>query len=298
MIIVKLQGGLGNQMFQYAAGKYLAKKHNVELKMDLQFLLDRTPIKNFVFRDYDLDIFGIYKEAYKSNFSIAFGRNRKLSRFKYFLTTLFNSNLPKYVRENPYCFDNKFFKISDNCYLEGYWQSYRYFDAIESEIRSDFQILENFSENGVELLNQIKNSNSVCINVRRADFVNLKQAEDHHGFCDLNYFQSSINIINKRVTNPKFFVFSDDVGWCIENFKFLKNVTVVGHEYAGRKFSQYLNLMKNSKHFIIPNSTFGWWAAWLGENPEKIVIAPEKWYVNKKMDTRELLPKSWLKVDN
>ncbi len=298
MIIVKLQGGLGNQMFQYAAGKYLAQKHNVELKLDLKFLLDRSLRKNFVFRDYDLDIFGICKEKYQTNINVDFGRYRRLSRIKYYLASKINSNLPKYVRESPYSFDESFFQIPDHSYLEGYWQSCRYFEEIASQIRSDFQILHEFSEIGVHLLSHIRSTNAVCVNVRRADFVNINKANLHHGFCDLNYFKSSIDTIKSLIENPTFFIFSDDIAWCVEKFKFLDNVTIVTHEYAGRKFSQYLNLMTNCKHFIIPNSTFGWWAAWLGGNSGKIVIAPSKWYMNKKMDTRELLPKSWLRVDN
>jgi hypothetical protein len=132
------------------------------------------------------------------------------------------------------------------------------------------------NERSLELLNDIKNTNSVMLNVRRTDFVN----NAFHGTMDVDYYSRAISIINEKVENPKYFIFSDDIEWCKENLNNIDNSVIVDHSYKGDRFGEYLELMKNCKHYIIPNSSFAWWSAYLSENKDKVVIAPKRWLLN------------------
>ena len=109
-------------------------------------------------------------------------------------------------------------------------------------------------------------------------------------------YKNGEKIISGKINNPVFFVFSDDIEWCCNNLIFEKETVFVGHEYAGQKFCTYLNLMSQCKHFIIANSSFSWWAAWLNNNPDKIVIAPDEWFNKGPKDTQDLIPGGWIKI--
>jgi hypothetical protein len=297
MIIVQLSGGLGNQMFQYAAGRSLSLKHHTGLRLDLSFLLDRTPRKDFVFRDYDLGIFKIDPKIASKNEEHNFGlKARKIKRMLYTLRQNLNHNLPVYVRESQYGFDSKFFSIPPHAYLEGYWQSEDYFKEIEETIRKDFTFKEPLDEKGSEMARIIFSVNSICMFVRRGDYVSLKNTTMHHGLCEKEYYAQSFQLISQNIANPEVFVFSDDLEWCRSNFKFNVPTYFVDNTYSGYKFGQHVQLMKLCRHFIISNSSFGWWGAWLNPDPNKIVIAPKQWYKDSQMDTSHLIPKNWIRL--
>ena len=273
MIIVKLQGGLGNQMFQYAFGKYLSEKHNTQLKLDLHDLLDRTKkSEHHVFRDYDLDIFNL-EAQFASGEEV-----RKLTRWtnntllNKACNRLFGKKKTNIVEPHTH-FSQTIFQSPANVYLEGYWQSEKYFKPIEQQIRQCFQVKEELSSQAKDLLGTIQATNSVCVNIRRGDFVVNK----YHSVCDEQYYIAAEKIMCSKVQNPHFYVFSDEIEWCMENLKFSVPVTFVTHQYAGKKFQDYFRLMSACKHFIIPNSSFAWWATWMNDNKEKVVVAPKKW---------------------
>jgi hypothetical protein len=129
------------------------------------------------------------------------------------------------------------------------------------------------------------------INVRRADYLNT----DFHGVYGIDYIKSAVKIIESKIENPKYFIFSDDIEWCVENVN-LPNMTIVNHFYKGSKFSHYLQLMMNCKHFIIPNSSFAWWSAWLSKSSDKIVIAPKRWFNRDDINTNDLIPENWIRI--
>lgn len=275
MIIAKLYGGWGNQLFQYAFGKHLSIKHNTELKFDLSFLLDRTPKQNFVYRDYDLDLMNIEKVIATEN------EVKQLRTYN----------------EPHFTFDNIALTLPNNINIDGYWQSLKYFNDIEDIIRKDFIIKQDpISDNAKQIYDDILNTNSVCINVRRTDFITIATTNQFHGFCGVNYFDKGISYINERIENAKYFVFSDDVDWCKENLNHIENVTFIGKEHSGDRYGLYLKMMRNCKHFIIPNSTFGWWAAWLSDNTNKIIIAPIKWFNVQHMSANDLIPNEWIRL--
>jgi hypothetical protein len=314
MIIVNLKGGVGNQMFQYAVGKTIALKNSVELKIDLTFLQNQPSNKDHTFREYDLNIFNIDEKflteedskSYKINpfyekvasKLIAKGVIRE-RHFHFCPEISFITTLPRSVtviREKQFHFDPEILKLGANVYLDGFWQSYKYFEAFESEIRKEFSFRNKFDDINEQLSIEIQSTNSVCLNVRRLDFVSSHKTNKFHGVCDMDYFNRAIAIIASRITDFKIFVFSDDIPWCQENMKTNYPMQIVGPEYAGEKYQYKFRHMSLCKHFIIPNSTFGWWAAWLNNDPDKIVIAPKKWFNDPTIDTRDLIPEGWIRI--
>ena len=298
MIVVKLQGGLGNQMFQYAFAKHLALKNKTDLKLDLRFLLDRKPIENVVFRDFDLDIFKIQSLDIANDYEMdLFDEEIQQNWIKRIIKKILKREV-SHLSEKNFYFTKSCFLRSRFIYVEGFFQSEKYFKKIEKKLRQEFTFKHSLTKFELELKNKIVATNSVCVNFRRSDFVELKSSKDTHGFVGLDYYGEAIKIIESKIQNPHFYVFSDDIEWCENNFKVDFPITYVSHEYKGYKFSTYLQLMSSCKHFIIPNSTFGWWAAWLSNNPNKIVIAPRKWFNNQELQkqTFDLYPKNWISI--
>jgi hypothetical protein len=257
---MKLMGGLGNQMFQYALGKKLSIQHNTKLCLDISsFDSDKLRI-------YDLDIFkNIHEETIYSQSGLI-------------------------IRESQFKFSPSILGISDG-YLDGYWQTYKYFDDIKNIIKNDFKFKNEILDNSREILNDIKNKNSVLINIRRTDYLTKS---NFHNFIGTDYVMKAVEIIESKILEPHYFIFSDDIEWCKENIK-LENMTIVDHSHKGYKFDNYLQLMIECKNFIIPNSSFAWWAAWLSNNEDKNVIAPIKWF-EVGIDTSDLIPKNWIRI--
>lgn len=290
MVIVKLMGGLGNQMFQYAAGRALSLHHQCDLKIDLDFLLDRRPREpGFVYRDYDLGIFNIEPLIANSLEVKTLTRKTGNKEADKIRNALFGRK-QSFFKEPFFKFYPDFFQIKPPVYLHGYWQSEKYFKPFEEQIRKDFIFRDKPGQQAQYLAEQIKKCTSVCVNIRRGDFV----SNPLHGAKDTGYYRQASKTIESKIESPEYFVFSDDIEWCKENLRFSAPTHFIGHEYAGRKFSDYLYLMTCCNHFIIPNSSFGWWAAWLNNDREKIVIAPQKWFENGPDDTFDLYPADWL----
>jgi hypothetical protein len=278
MIIVKLMGGMGNQMFQYAFARSLSLKTNTEFKMDLSFLKRRDLGGTFTYRDFDLDIFNISENLIKESPT----DNLQTISEKMF----------SYSQETVDAIKQS---IGNGLYLDGYWQSYKYFEEFNARIKKDFlfknSIKNNEDTNVKNMINDIMTSNSVMLNIRRTDYLN----NNYHGVMGTEYINEASKIIESKIDNPKYFVFSDDIGWCKENLK-LDNMIIVDHKYKGDKFDLYLQLMNSCKHFIIPNSSFAWWSAWLSDNKNKIVISPKSWFTDSNINTNDLIPSNWVRI--
>ena len=293
MIVVKLMGGMGNQMFQYALARSLSIKYGKQISFDLDFLHDRTPRKNFTFRDYDLDLFNVKANILTSE---------KTLKFKKYPTTIFGKikrklNPISIIKEKVFTFDESILKIKfKNAYIDGYWQNFQYFDSIKEVIEKDFSLKDSLNPEELKLKDEIMNCNSICLNVRRGDFVTNKAVNKVHGAKDYNYYNDGVTKISKLVKNGIVYVFSDDIKWCTENLKFELPTKFITHKYKGNKFGVYLELMKSCNHFVIPNSTFAWWAAYLARNKEKVVIAPKEWFSDSELDSSEIIPNTWIKI--
>lgn len=289
MIVVKLTGGLGNQMFQYAAAKALATRHNVGIKADLSFLNKKAD--GYTQRHYALAVFKTQLEIASEAEVLKFKRktNNKITRFlqrsfPFLFTAL-------YAAEHGSAYHTAFKSYPRNTYLDGYWQNEKYFADYRSAIIGAFQPEGTLPAQLIEIGDKIKTINSVSIHVRRGDYINLKSASDFHGTPGIAYYQKAVELVAQHEKNIELFVFSDDIHWCIENLKFDQPVTFISHNYAA---VWDLYLMSRCGHNIIANSSFSWWAAWLNTNKDKIVIAPEFWFAGKKSRETGIIPKSWI----
>ena len=258
-VVVKLMGGMGNQMFQYAFGKRISFQTGRELILDLSFLNRRDLGSNFTYRNYDLDIFNLSEHKIVNNFEETYDLIVDNFDFKSKDLTPIDNIIEK-------CLNNK----SENIYLDGYWSSPKYF---LNSINTEFLFQDPIINESTLLLQDILSSNSVLLNIRRTDFLN----GNFHGVFEKDYILNSINKLNNTEDNLKFFIFSDDIQWCQDNLFDIPNSVIVDHTHKGNKFSNYLQLMTNCKHFVIPNSTFAWWAAYLSQNQNKKVLHPEIW---------------------
>jgi hypothetical protein len=285
MIVVKLQGGLGNQMFQYAAGRALSIKYNVPLFLDHSFIeRNESSYGRFVTRKYALGIF---------NISAARFSNEIINHY-------FDSGIDKEVYfypERPGSYDPMFRKIEPAVYLDGFWQSHRYFVAAKRLIKLDFSVKEcEVIKLNKQLIEQLVTVNSVGIHVRRSDYIPPPGVIQLYSTCAIEYYKEAINMLLKWIPDAKFFVFSDDIKWAEENLKF-SNISI---RFIHNTNADWLDLyfLSICKHNIIANSTFSWWAAWLNSNKNKKVIAPNQWFsiepVAFKID--DLYPEEWIKI--
>ncbi|HEY4799707.1 MAG TPA: alpha-1,2-fucosyltransferase [Bacteroidia bacterium] len=291
MIIIKLQGGIGNQMFQYAFGKYLSLKHNTNLKLDLFFFGTQS------LRKYELEGFSISGTVIsREEFSYILNP-RKENLFIRGLKKLVGVD-DRYVviSEAGFEFDPSAIAVSKNSYLSGYWQCEKYFKDVANVIRKEFVLKDALNDPVTKLAEQIRNCNSVSIHVRRGDYVTNELTNRVHGVCGKNYYDTAVNYISGQISNPVFFFFSDDIAWVKQNMTiayehyFISNEAITAHEE--------LHLMSLCNHNIIANSSFSWWGAWLNNNQKKIVIAPKNWFADETLNnqTNDLIPHEWKRI--
>ena len=287
MIISRLIGGLGNQMFQYAAGRSLAVANNCELKLDI------SGFENYTLHNgYELDVFNIKAGiANSKEVSRLVSTQSRLMRFIYKKLRLKRNT---HLLENGFAFNSNFFDVKPPIYIDGYWQSYKYFESIEPQLRQEFSLKSPLSELNLKISKKISSVNAVSVHVRRGDYVSNKQTNSVHGVCSLDYYRAAIQSIIGRVENPVFFIFSDDIAWVKDNLTFSSHSVFVDHN-TGKQSYNDMYLMSLCQHHIIANSSFSWWGAWLGSNVKKIVIAPKQWFTNDTV-TDDLIPKSWLRL--
>lgn len=283
MITVILKGALGNQMFQYALGKSLSLKYNVELYLDLSFLKTRIPIaknllfKNFTYRDYALDLFKI-TDATGSLFKNDFLDKYCAYPVLVIKNRVFNSH---YINEGnrAYDYDPSILECGPDATLEGYWNNYNYFSSYAAEITSVFDIDKLYSPAYDSFEDELKNQKeSVAIHIRRGDYLNAKNRTIYVALTG-KYYNDAINYIKARVSNPHFYVFAqNEDAWIAENISLTKNdYTIVDSALSGNKNTSHFRFMALCKHTILSNSTFSWWTGYLNKNPQKIVVTPAKW---------------------
>ena len=288
MIIVRITGGLGNQMFQYAIAKSIAKKRNDIFKLDILFYPKQT------LRKCELNYFNIEENIASEEECVKLrGREDFWFKIKNKIGLKIKRPYSYYQEKEITKFDENVFKLKGDIYLDGYWQNENYFKDIRDEILKDFTLKQDISKEAKEYLNQIKNSKSISLHVRRGDYIQNSHTNKVHGVCDLDYYKMAITYILQKVDNPIFFIFSDDINWCKKIFDFLENKIFVDKTKSA---IEDLELMKNCTHNIIANSTFSWWGAWLNENKNKIVIGPNQWFVKKEWKNLNLVCEGWIKV--
>lgn len=275
MIIVKLQGGMGNQMFQYAAGRALSLRHGVELKLDLSFL-KKDPQGQYTPRKYELDVFnvkaGIATDEDLEPFQEHPGRLRRVLQRN--IPALFSK---VYAAESGMSYNSRFLKFPRHSYLDGFWQNEKYFSAVERQVREDLQPVLPKPAPVTVLEKEMSSRPAVSLHVRRGDFISLPGAASFHGNLNMSYYQQALQRLPAQLSAATVFIFSDDPAWCRDAFDLLANKVIVDLREAP---VWDLHLMSCASANIIANSSFSWWAAWLNPHPEKIVIMPKQWYTH------------------
>ena len=292
MIITKIIGGLGNQMFQYAAGIALALEKNTTLALDVSGFENYKLHQGFELQRVFNNVFEIASKAdiqrllgWQSSLRV----QRIVSRKPFSL--LRNKN---FIVEPHFQYWPGINCLTGDCYLSGYWQSEKYFSEVADQVRKSFTFqipLENYN---AEIAKQINQVSSVSLHVRRGDYANNPKTTSTHGLCSLDYYKSSISYLTERVQQPEFFIFSDDIEWVKNNLRIDYPHQYVEHNFGSESYNDML-LMSMCQHHIIANSSFSWWGAWLNPNMDKIVVAPKYWFANQ-TDVQDLLPTGWKKL--
>lgn len=292
-IIAQLQGGLGNQLFQYAAARALSHKQQRPLLLDQswfnQTYEDVTP------RELLLPL--LNTKGSLISYGIPIKRPKKALRLaqKFWPIDPFI-----FVEQTPFRFDPRLSKApafkQQNLYLMGYWQSYKYFESIKSSLLNEISPKNAIDSHYQKYLGQIQSRSSTMVHVRRGDYVHLASAAKVHGFIGLEYYQQGMASIFEKHPDTHFFVFSDDLEWAKENLPYPNQCTFVESLSSSDAVIQELELMTHCQNHVIANSSLSWWAAWLSKNPTGSVICPNQWTTDTSMNWSDLLPNTWQRV--
>jgi len=301
MIIVRLRGGLGNQLFQYAAAKALARHKGVELKSDL-YTYTKHPYRKYELGKFNINLPEATREEVHrftgGNFLIRYLNKRE----NYF-------HCPQVLAQPHYHFYEDFFNLPMPLYLSGYWQSEKYFLNIADELKKEFTPREPWDGANQQFIAKMKAHESVAVHIRRGDFVKNRQHGSSTFFATLSmdYYKRAIAFVQDKISHPHFYFFSDDIEWCKDQFAELQSAEFINHNTGINSYKDLL-LMSQCKHQVIANSTFSWWGAWLNQNTDKIIVAPQTWfhqnYISKVepsypcryYNTKDLIPREWIRL--
>ena len=287
-IIPRIFGGIGNQLFCYAAARRLALVNNAELVIDdvSGFVRDHTYQRN-----YQLDHFNIpCRKATAYEQLEPFSRVRRLVKRKW------NQRLPfaqrTYIQQKDNDFDPRLLQVKPQgtVYLEGYWQSENYFKDVEATIRQDLQIKPPTDATNRAMAEQIRGCTAVAVHVRFFDQPQAQGGKNAPG----DYYTRAVEKMGSLAPGSHYFVFSDQPEAARARIPLPnERITLVTHNQGDENAYADLWLMTQCQHFIIANSTFSWWGAWLNPSAEKIVVAPKNWFANQ-TDVRDLIPQNWV----
>lgn len=284
-VITKLYGGVGNQMFQYAAGRALSLKLGFPLFLDTSWYINRNDRKLLI-----------------DQFCLSGSETFLSDKKTYFLNTIsgqFSSRIisitenVRLLKEKKLSFNHEYDEVTSSVYLDGYWQTEKYFSKYKENIRQDFFLRHPPPKKFEIVKHEIITTESVCVHVRRGDYISNKIASEIHGICPISYYENSIDYFLNNFKSPKFFIFSDDPAWVIQNMTLFPNTRIMDVNQPDEAYLD-LSLMSNCKHFVIANSTFSWWAAWLSDFKNKTIISPKKWFKDDTINNKDLIPNSWL----
>jgi len=291
MVLIQLNGGLGNQLFQYAFGRRIALDRKAELRFDLSAFTSQN-------RQYKLHYFNVIgSPASASELKQFFWwkQNTIFSLFYRLWSACKAYYRRRWVEEQSIGFDKNMLMCPREVYLRGYWQSEKYFKEIESILREELTVQHPLNGSNLSMMERIKSCTAVSLHVRRGDYVWDPPTNSTHGILPLEYYQAAIGLILEHVPTPTFFVFSDDIAWVKENLRIERaEVVFVDHNSTEMDYED-LRLMSHCQHHILANSSFSWWGAWLSSKEDKLVIAPRKWYAID-LDTRDLVPEGWIQL--
>ncbi|CRL12564.1 Glycosyl transferase family 11 [Phaeobacter italicus] len=283
MIITRLHGRLGNQMFQYAADRALADRAGVPLALDSRGAILRG--EGVLTRVFDLELadpvhLPPLKQTNPLRYAIWRGIGQKVGAKPYFR------------RERGLGYNPAFEDWGDNSYLHGYWQSEKYFQNSAERIRSDFTFPAFSNQQNAEMAARIAESTAISLHVRRGDYLTFAA----HVLCDQAYYDAALaKVLDGLQGDPIVYVFSDDPQWAKDNLSLPCEKVVVDFNGPETDFED-MRLMSLCQHNIIGNSSFSWWAAWLNQTPGRRVAGPAKWFGDPKLSNPDIFPHDWLRI--
>jgi hypothetical protein len=267
---------------------------NKKLILDKRFLIENTNNPDVTPRDFELTIFSILDEVTVYDHKFGFG-----TTFPYRLNLFADPILKKINRQVTFTDTDSLEKLiksnASKIILNGYFQKETYFNNYAHEIHKAFVFKKELTGVNVSIKNDILNSNSVSLHVRRGDYVTSEKTGIYHGVCSLEYYTSAIQTLTKLYNDLHFFVFSDDIEWCKTHLNIPGEVFFVSNNNGPNSYLD-MELMSLCNHNIIANSSFSWWGAWLNNSKNKVVIAPKKWFADSSINTDNLYPKNWLVI--
>ncbi len=289
-MVTAINGGLGNQMFQYAAGRRLAHINGKEL---LLYLGERYRPGSY--RTYRLDRFHVAGRIATAGEAGGLKKaSRTRQRLGKFLPALAAPDDPDLVQEESLRFNPMILTLQNNAKLNGYWQCEGYFSDIAGIVRKDFILRDGLTGRDRDVLDRIRSGPSAFIHVRRGDYVTYPVFSEKFAACSLDYYREAAALLRERVgLGLRFFVFSNDPSW-------VRGMKIGGEDaeiidWNADTPERDLALMRECSHAVIANSSFSWWGAWLGDSRERIVIAPLTWFRHQP-DSHDIVPERWLKL--
>ncbi|MEJ0013502.1 MAG: alpha-1,2-fucosyltransferase [Bauldia sp.] len=283
MIVVHVLGGLGNQLFQYAAARALALRRGTTVGIDTRYFRKARP-RELELANYELPTAPIDRRSLPP---------RKRHRMRRALWIALRSK-PVVFREESLRFDSRVLSLPADTYLEGYFQSERYFEDAASAIRADLTLQRPLQPANVEWRARIRKGLAVSLHIRRGDYVSNPETNRVFGALDLNYYLAAADAMHERLREPlRFFVFSDEPEWAKANLKLPYPTEFVDSDGPA---VEHLALMSECRHHITANSSFSWWGAWLNPAADKHVIAPKQWFLSPTLDASTLVPDRWQRL--
>lgn len=283
MKVIKLIGGLGNQMFQYALYKaFESRGEEIYLDDNTYFKHENCPPHSV----FHLDIFDVKYKSVRCNlvYSLKLLIENYLNRYGIGIKIV-NTYKEKAVSS----YDSSVFNTSSS-YIVGYWQTSKYFENISEVIKQAFTYNGPWTDTNSAYRDEMTSCESVCVHIRRGDY--LKAADIYGGICTEDYYRKSIKFIKDKVENPRFFVFSNDLDWCKTFFENEDNTVFVEGNDVAHSYMDMI-LMTYCKHHIVANSSFSWWGAWLSKE-DGITVAPGKWLNTQ--ETPDIWCEGWIKI--
>lgn len=315
MIYLEMAGRLGNQLFRYAFARRIQEITGEELYIDFKRVYQKgteeqgwtnslklfKTAKYFEVNDKKKDLFfdnatimqKIIYFLYKVGNQIFKNNKNKLIKYQLKMQPLLNKYNLYFIELGYYKYNFEYLNKHKVKYICGCFECENYFTDIKDIILKEFEPIKEKEPKNKKLYEKIKETNSVCISIRRGDFVTNEKNSKLYNICDINYYTKAIQLMREKIDNPVLFVFSDDIKWAKENIKF-EGIQIF-YEDGNDTVDEKLRLMYSCKHFIISNSTFSWWAQFLSRNQDKIVIAPSRWYKNDVHS--DLINKNWIKIE-
>jgi len=304
MIIVRINGGLGNQLFQYATARAISLKLNRKLFLDKSWYRDihiqenRSDPNATTHRDFLLNYFSVQSRVINKihlnwikRLEI---RSRNSNFFKFLREGPLNIFSYKTINHNNYSLES--IQEHPHVYLIGYWQNNNIIDDYKNQISNDLILRHSLSTNNEHYLKSINTTNSVAIHFRRCDYQSKSKSRDVHASCSNNYYYEGIEYLQNNMNNLHYFIFSDDMTWVKNNIDFNANITFIDNDGPSH---EHFYLMSQCKHQITANSTYSWWAAWLNTYPGKVIITPKYWYNDKQLNNTVIhLPNEWIRINN